>query len=153
LKKGPIVDKNAFLIDLSESDNTDVGKRDFSSQSEVQKVFSAIWALESEVNNGGFHQYFLNFDGNTANFAPDALRRIGAVSCADIVERALRVVSPEPLPDDENARQILLDCLGDDVIEQLGAIDSEFYSYPDNLTSLLFDFVHAHPNEFGPTPA
>jgi hypothetical protein len=24
------------------------------------KVFPAIWAVESEVNNGGFSQYFLN---------------------------------------------------------------------------------------------
>jgi uncharacterized protein DUF4375 len=52
------VDKNAFLIQLSESDRTMFGKEDFATQSVPQKVFSAIWAVESEVNNGGFSQYF-----------------------------------------------------------------------------------------------
>ena len=68
-----MVDKNTFLIELSESDHADFGKRDFLIQSDVQKVFSAVWALEIEVNNGGFHQYFFNSDGGTANFAPHAL--------------------------------------------------------------------------------
>ncbi len=52
--------KNQILIRLSESKNTQFGKEDFSRQSLPQKVFSAIWAVESEVNNGGFSQYFVN---------------------------------------------------------------------------------------------
>jgi hypothetical protein len=46
--------KNDILIGLSESDKTEFGKEDFAQQSTSQKVFSSIWALESEVNNGGF---------------------------------------------------------------------------------------------------
>jgi hypothetical protein len=48
------MDKNGILIALSESDKTKFGKEDFSAQSVPQKVFSSIWAVESEVNNGGF---------------------------------------------------------------------------------------------------
>jgi hypothetical protein len=47
------MDKNKFLIDLSESDQTDFGRVDFASQSDPQRTFSAIWELESQVNNGG----------------------------------------------------------------------------------------------------
>jgi hypothetical protein len=54
--------KDAFLIELSESDRTSFGKVAFEKQDEIQRVFSAIWALESEVNNGGFDQYFRNSD-------------------------------------------------------------------------------------------
>ena len=43
------MDKNAFLIELSESDRTDLGRVDFGEQSEEQQVFSAIWELESQV--------------------------------------------------------------------------------------------------------
>jgi hypothetical protein len=54
------MNKNGILIDLSESKKTRFGKEVFVGQSLPQKVFSAIWAVESEVNNGGFSQYFLN---------------------------------------------------------------------------------------------
>lgn len=39
------MDKNHFLINLSESKRTDFGRVDFAAQSEAQKVFSAIWSL------------------------------------------------------------------------------------------------------------
>ena len=54
------MDKNHYLIELSESPRTDYGKRDFAAQRREQQVFSAIWELESLVNNGGFQGYFGN---------------------------------------------------------------------------------------------
>lgn len=38
--------------------------------------------------------------------------------------------------------------LGPDALERLGALDSEFFAYPDNLTDLLYDFVLSRPGEF-----
>ncbi len=55
------MNKNRILIELSESKMTDFGKKTVAAQSRPQKVFSALWAIESEVNNGGFSQYFLKF--------------------------------------------------------------------------------------------
>ena len=144
-----MVDKNAFLIELSASDRSDFGRRDFVYQNPTQKVFSTVWTLEAEVNNGGFHQYFFNSGGDTANFASTALQQIGALKCAAIVERALRIVSTSPLPVDWEERQTLLDDLGDELLDRLEPLDAEFYAYPDDLTSLLFEFVRKHPEEFG----
>lgn len=62
------MNKNGILLALSESDKTRFGKEDFSAQSVPQKVFSSIWAVESEVNNGGFSQYVLNQSSETAGF-------------------------------------------------------------------------------------
>ena len=70
--------KNHILILLSESEKTSFGKEEFSRQSVPQKVFSAIWAVESEVNNGGFSQYFLNGTGDSTPFVVAALETIGA---------------------------------------------------------------------------
>ena len=144
------MNKNNYLIALSESEHTDFGRVEFANQSEAQKVFSAIWALESQVNNGGFLQYFISSDGDTANFAPSALRRIGAQTCAGVVERALRTASPSPLPISQDAREKLMDSLSDSDREQLEAIDSDFFAYPDNLTDLLFAYVMSNPDTFGP---
>ncbi len=82
------MNKNTFLIELSESTKTDFGRVAFSKQSPVQRVFSAIWALESEVNGGGFSHYFSSSEKDTVPFASAALRTIGALKCAAIVEAA-----------------------------------------------------------------
>jgi hypothetical protein len=85
------MDKNGFLIDLSESDKTAYGRtEDFAKQSTPQKVFSAIWALEAEVNNGGFSQYFFNTSNETAGFVVEALGTVGAPQTAEFAGRPSR---------------------------------------------------------------
>jgi hypothetical protein len=144
------LDKNAFLIDLSESDKTDFGRVDFAKQSDVQKTFSAIWELESQVCNGGFDQYFRNAESDMIAYAPKALRAIGASGCAGIVESGIEVIAP--IPNDSDARCEALDAAGEEAEELLDELDSKFYAYPDNLSELLFAFVAKYPNEFGAVP-
>jgi hypothetical protein len=146
------MNKNSFLIELSASERADFGRVDFAAQSEPQKVFSAIWALESQVNNGGFLQYFASSDGETASYAPAALRKIGAKACAEIVERALRAVSSAPLPEPHEEREQLVESLDSAAREAVEALDQDFFTYPDNLTNLLFAHVAAHAEAFGPVP-
>ena len=144
------MDRNRYLIDLSESKRTDFGRVDFAKQSEVQKVFSAVWEIESQVNNGGFDQYFRNSDCDIIGFAPAALNAIGATACAKIVESALRVMSPLPATQEE--RCDALDSLSETQQEMLESADTEFFDYPDDLTTLLFAYVAKHPEAFGPVP-
>jgi hypothetical protein len=40
----------------------------------------------------------------------------------------------------------------DEVLEKLEPFDQEFFSYPHNLTELLFAYVSQHPQEFGELP-
>jgi len=144
------MDKNSYLIELSESPRTDYGKRDFAEQRDEQKVFSAIWELESLVNNGGFRGYFGN-GAETASYAPAALLAIGARQCAGIVKEALALV-PAPLPPEQEACWELMHSLPEPVAAQFASLDDRFFAYPDDLTELLFAFVAAHPDVFGPTP-
>lgn len=144
------MDKNSFLIDLSESERTEHGRVDFPRQQEAQKVFSAIWELESEVNNGGFEQYFRNSDSSNIAFSLAALRAVGAHACARITDSAIEVVSP--LPATEQERDKALDALNAAQQAKLDAADARFYEYPDDLTKLLFDYVAKHPETFGPVP-
>lgn len=146
------MDKNSYLISLSESEQTDFGRVDFADQSEPQKIFSAIWDLESQVNNGGFDQYFRYTDSESIAFSPAALGVIGATKCAAIVGRAISLVFGAPIPATEDERLERLDSLGDDALPRLEEIDSDFFGYPDNLTDLLFAFVAQHPSAFGPIP-
>jgi hypothetical protein len=146
------LNKNSHLISLSQSTAVAFGRIPFLSQSNEQKVFSAIWALESQVNNGGFLQYFLSQDGETAAYAPSALKTIGAAKCAALAERTLELAAANPLPADYEQRRLLLDSLTDAVEDALSEVDAEFYEYPDNLTDLPFAYVCAHPATFAIAP-
>ena len=144
------MDKNGFLIDLSESEQTAFGRIDFSSQTVEQKTFSAIWELESQVNNGGFDQYFRNSEADIIAYAPTALREIGARLCAAIVESAIKLISP--IPDDFEARCDALNTALEDDEDLLEDLDGKFYEYHDDVTALLFAFVAKYPHEFGAAP-
>ena len=147
------MDKNSFLINLSERDRTAFGKIDFQSQSYAQKVFSAIWSVESEVNNGGFSQYFLNSSSETAGFVAEALEAIRAPETANICRRAIVAAFPTGLPSRPEVIQEAAAKFSEDTEAKLNALDSEFFGYPHNLTDLLFAFVAKHPEEFGAVPA
>ena len=146
------MNKNSILIALSESPNTKFGKEDLVSQSFPQKVFSAIWAVESEVNNGGFSQYFSNSSAETASFVETALDSIGAPKTADICKRAIACAFPNGLPATEEDISSAAADFSDEVLEALEPLDQEFFAYPQDLTGLLFAYVSKHPEEFGPLP-
>jgi hypothetical protein len=138
------MDKNQILIALSESDKTKFGKEDFSTQSIPQKVFSSIWALESDVNDGGFSTYFQNGNTETVVFVVEALNIIGAPQTAEICRRAIECAFPEGLPSTLSAENF-----SGKTLDQLSALDDLFYTYPHNLSELLFAYASAHPEEFG----
>jgi hypothetical protein len=147
--------RNEILVGLQASTMTKSGKQDFVTQSIPQKVFSAIWALEEEVNNGGFSQYFQNSSAETTPFIVEALDTIGASRAAAICKDAIATAFPSGLPSTPETVSSAANALSDAVLEKLNDLDTEFYRYPDNLTILLFSFVSKHPDEFGeiPTPS
>ena len=143
------MDKNGILIALSESDRTEIGKDNFTAQSIPQKVFTSIWVLEAEVNNGGFSQYFFNESRETAGFVVEALKNIGALQAAELCEQAIATAFPAGLPADLTLIRTAAEDFSAETKATLDELDKKFYQYPDNLTELLYKYVSAHPEEFG----
>jgi uncharacterized protein DUF4375 len=146
------MNKNGILINLSTSDKTKFGKEEFALQSIPQKVFSAIWEVEAEVNNGGFSQYFLNNSAESAPFVVEALNTIDAPRTADICRRAIAAAFPSGLPHTVEGTQAAAADFSDETLEKLELLDQEFFSYPHDLTDLMFAYVSGHPEEFGTLP-
>jgi Domain of unknown function (DUF4375) len=146
------MNKNKILINLSESEMTKVGREDFSEQSFPQKVFSAIWEVEAEVNNGGFSQYFLNSSAESASFVVAALEEIGAPKTASICQRAIATAFPTGLPQKVDSIRSAAADFSEETLEKLEPLDEEFFSYPHDLTDLLLAYVKRHPDEFGTLP-
>jgi hypothetical protein len=141
VERSMATDTEAFLISLSER-LWPIANERFSELSPSEKVFILVWELEAEVNNGGFHQFFFNSAGDRAGATAAALRSIGAKRAADIVDRATSSF-PKGVPADRSVRQGLLEEIDPD-IALFEALDQEFYTYPDDLSRLLHDFVVEH---------
>ncbi|PYX46780.1 MAG: hypothetical protein DMG79_15400 [Acidobacteria bacterium] len=96
-----------------------------------------IDALEGEVNNGGFDQFFYNSAGDETVKIIQALEAIGAMKAADIVKRAAGKFPGGMPPGDRFARQdVLLDKVSANA-DAFADLDQEFYAYPDDLSGLL----------------
>lgn len=116
----------------------------FDSLSPAEQVFTCVWDLEAEINNGGFEQYFVNDAGAHAHQTPDALRAIGAARTASIVEQANSVFGPEGPPVDQTAREALIDELDDSALQRFEELDSAFLEYDDDLSALLSAYMQAN---------
>jgi len=108
-------------------------------------VLSALWALEAEVNNGGFDQFFFNSAGDLAFYAPEALRSIGANRMAALAEEANSVFGPGGPPRDWETRRAQVRQFSDEVQERLDRLDSQFYEYPDDIRKLLQAYLEKAP--------
>ena len=106
-----------------------------------EQVARLVELLEGEINNGGFHQFFYNSAGDETAGIIRALKKIGAIKTADIVERAaVRFPGGMP-PKDRFKRQDLLLKKVDPQIKVFEELDEEFYAYPEDLQALLEKFM------------
>lgn len=57
--------------------------------SEPELIILAVEALEREVNNGGYHQFFLNSSKEYAPIVVNALNKISCPKTAEITQKAI----------------------------------------------------------------
>jgi len=94
----------------------------FSNLTEVQRhLFASHWC-QSEVRNGGFHQFFSNSTGVLAPEAVAGFRALGLAECAALVQEAMKHFA-RPYPRETEERLAKLELLGD----PFDAIDDRFY--------------------------
>jgi len=106
-----------------------------------EQTVSAVEALEREVNNGGYHQFFVN----TMEFAPvivHTLRRIGCTKAAGITEDAIAALRLPSLSVGEIEKVIYDD--DDQRDKALGECDHRFFEYPESIENQLFAFIKAN---------
>ena len=113
------------------------------SLSPQERVILAIEALEREVNNGGYDQFFLNSTRVYAGEIEAALRTIGCPGHADIARRALAALSidGDVTPDSIETAQF---AGGDVLCDVLEALDAEYYACSESIEDQLFAFAKAN---------
>ena len=78
-----------------------------------------------------------------------ALETIGAPRTANIRNRAIVTAFPGGLPATVEGIRAVAKEFSEGILAKLEPLDQEFFSYPHNLTDLLFAYVNGHPEEFG----
>jgi hypothetical protein len=137
------MDSEKFLLSIVDNVRRRESELGFSTLSPKEQVFLLVWSLEAEVNNGGFHQFFFNSAGDRFAETAEALRTIGAVQMAEIVDLANNVLGTQSLSPNRLLRQEQLESLTEDQKDFLSELDTRFYEYPENLSELLATYLRA----------
>ena len=113
-----------------------------------ERIILAIEALEREVNNGGYGQFFASPSRVYAPIIVAALRRIGCPKVAAITEKAWKIVQKTPLTEEEIEDGTWEE--NADRQEALGECDSFYFERPENIEESLFAFIKANRTRIQP---
>lgn len=136
-----------MIIELSYGISDKIQKKGFDSLSHAERVLHHVYWLESEVNNGGFDQFFFNSSGDYALDTPTALDEIGAHHTANLVKRALDLFPGGSPSRDREQRVEQLDSMDEAIRDQFADLDSEFFEYQDPLGELQVKYMAANKHQ------
>ena len=136
-----------MIIELSYGLSDKIHKNGIDSLTQPERVLHHVYWLESEINNGGFEQYFANSSGDYALDTPAALDEIGAHQTAQLVRRAIDLFPDGLPPRDRQQRVEKLKLIDDDTVNQLGNLTSEFFEYRDPLEELPVKYMFANKDQ------
>jgi hypothetical protein len=111
-------------------------------------------ALDAEVNNGGFDQYFVNSSGDWAAATPGALRMLGREDIAAMVDRA-NAQFPAGPPAARGARLAQMDRLPPEARKVWDELDGQYYELKDpfgGIAASAIAYILAHEAEFFRAP-
>jgi hypothetical protein len=111
-------------------------KKSRGSLTREERVVLAVEALEREVNNGGFSQFFFNCPEHIG-LVETALHEAGCPSTADIASKAVAALRI----DGDYTRGSVEEALTDAVEDRLETLDDRFYKYPDPIADRLLDYI------------
>ena len=148
-------DENLLQVvfdNLSEKQTTDYEKEyeTVMSWNKSRQAIYMIWALEAEVNNGGYNQFYSNSSGQFYKHLSDALKLVGANKFADLTKRANETFEKENPKITQHQDGTLEGFSKSYDDNPLNKFDDEFYDLykTENLQQVQVDFIRKHKTEF-----
>lgn len=126
-----------YVLELSWSEASDQMTR-------PQRVYYLAWNYDSEVQNGGHLQYFVNSTGADYPAALSALEEIGATQSAAILAGAIADVGL----DSETQQPDMEVEITKEVEDKLAKRNDPFYDSDESIDWLLKLYVLEHPEHF-----
>jgi hypothetical protein len=107
-----------------------------------ERLVLAIEALEREVNNGGYHQFFINESREFAPIIVESLTRIECPRTATIAQKALNALRLSSLT--VKAIEGVMAAPGKARENELSQCDKEYYEAGEDIAGRLFSFIKAN---------
>jgi hypothetical protein len=108
--------------------------------------------MNSEIENGGVHQFFSNSSGDLAEDAKAGLKEIGAKRVLDVLRKASEVFPKGVVPADRETRNDILeeheDEEGDAFWKRFDNLSREYYKARQELYEYLLAWIRNHREEF-----
>ncbi len=105
-----------------------------------EKTVIMVEALEREVNNGGFDQFFANSSALQTAELIEALKRLGCAKAAEITQQAIDVLEIGEAPTAEAINRKMAH-ESEERDKKLGECDNRFYDEVGDLASSLLTFI------------
>ncbi|MGA3346679.1 MAG: DUF4375 domain-containing protein [Terracidiphilus sp.] len=133
---------DSLLVALEEALNRkaeEIGEQDLSDE---ERIVLAVEALERELNNGGYGQFFTNSSGQYASIIVDSLLSIGCAETANITSGAINALGTQDFSPE--ALEAALESDNEERDEQLDECDGLYSGAGEDIAGQLFEFVRAH---------
>jgi Domain of unknown function (DUF4375) len=112
------------------------------SLSAEERVVLAVEALQREVNNGGYDQFFVNSSREYAPMIVDALARIGCPKTCAVTRKALDALGLDEL--DGESIEAAMDADSDERDGELARCEDAYHRSGEDIDAALFAFVKAN---------
>jgi hypothetical protein len=118
--------------------------------SKPRQAFYIIWLVESEVNNGGFNQFYYNSCGQFSKLAPESFVLMGATKFGDLMTRANKIYEKENSKITKHLDGTIEGFSKSYDDNPLNPLDDEFYELykTENLSQLQIDFIKSNIKDF-----
>ena len=114
-----------------------------------QRALIVLLYVDATINNGGFAGLFYNPTGESWHEALEATEQIEAREHAVLLRRVGALCPGGEMPKDHDERNAILESLPDDALEELGALDEEWFAQEPPLEHRFLAYAKTHPEEFG----
>jgi len=133
---------DSLVLAFEQAINKKAEQKGLQTLTDEERTVLAVEALEREVNNGGYHQFFLNSSRQFAPTVVRALQRIGCKKTASITQRAIKALGLADITSEE----IETAMAGNDErrTAKLNRCDDAYYKGAEPIADRLFAFIKAN---------
>ena len=111
-------------------------KRGWDNLSDTERRLIAVDAMNEEVLDGGFKQYFSTRLGSDVEITLAGLKEMGATGTAEIVERAMAQFPGNRPPLDDDQRSAVMDKIQANAGPVWEKCDHDYYEFKEDLDAL-----------------
>lgn len=115
--------------------------------SETEQTILAVEELEREVNNGGYHQFFINSSKEYAPIIVDTLNKILCPKTAEITQNAIDSLGITGALTVSAIDEAMNKDSNDELIEILSKFDDLYFASGEPIADQLFNYIKLNKNQ------